>query len=153
MRKSTTPLNASAPCSVEPAPCSTSIESIASSGIGQIEIVMRGLAVVDAEAIQQHQGLLEGSSAQNQIRLSAARAALFQKDRGILAQQLLRRLQRERFVFNRQHHHRSGRLRQSLRFQAVAGERHEERVACPRRCQDASPAHNTVRWCGPSAAK
>src|ERR1035441_8044139 len=31
--KSATPLNASAPCSVEPAPCSTSIESIASSGI------------------------------------------------------------------------------------------------------------------------
>ena len=46
---------------------------------GQVQIVMRGLAVVDAKAIQQHQGLLEGSSAQDQIRLPAARAALSRK--------------------------------------------------------------------------
>jgi hypothetical protein len=70
---------------------------------GQVEVVMRGLAVVDAKAIQQHQGLLEGTSAQNHIRLSAARATLFEKDRRILTQQLLRRLQRKSLAFDRQH--------------------------------------------------
>jgi hypothetical protein len=48
----------------------------------------------------------------NQISLSAARAALFEKDRRILAQQLLRRLERESLALDRQHDDRSGRLRQ-----------------------------------------
>ena len=74
--------------------------------------MVRGLAVVDAEAIQQHQRLLEGSSAQNKIGLPAARAALLQIDRGVLTQQLLRRLQQEHLVFDRQYDHGSGRLSQ-----------------------------------------
>ncbi len=60
---------------------------------GQVEIVMRGLAVVDAKAIQQHQRLFKSSSTKNQVSLPAARAALFEIDRRVLAQQLLRRLQ------------------------------------------------------------
>ena len=79
---------------------------------GQVEVVMRGLTVVDAKTIQQHQGLLEGASTQNQVSLSAARAALFEKDRRILAQQLLRRFKRESLALDRQHDYRSGRLRQ-----------------------------------------
>src|ERR1035441_8575651 len=76
---------------------------------------MRGLAVVDAKAVQQHQGLLEGASAQNQINLSASRAALFEKDRRILAQQLLWRLQGESLAFDGQHDDGGGGLGQGHR--------------------------------------
>ena len=82
---------------------------------GQVEIVMRGLAVVDAEAIQQHQRLLKRSSTQDQVSLSAARATLFEIDRRVLPQKLLRRFQRESLSFDRQHHDRSGRLGQRHR--------------------------------------
>jgi hypothetical protein len=72
---------------------------------------MRGLAVVDAKSIQKHQGLLKSSSAQNHIRLSAAGAALLDKNRRVLPQQILLRLQRKHLCFHWQHQHGCRRLR------------------------------------------
>ena len=82
---------------------------------GQVQVVMRGLAVVDAEAVQQHQRLFECASAQNKVRLTPARATLLKEDRRVLAQQILRRFQREVFGSHRQHQNGGGRLRQRHR--------------------------------------
>ncbi len=58
----------------------------------QIEIVVRGLRIVDAEAVEQHQRLLETAAAHDDVGLPAARAALLKKNRGVFAQKILRRL-------------------------------------------------------------
>ncbi len=69
---------------------------------GQVEIVVRGLAVVDAEAIEQYQGLLKAASAQHEIGLRAAGAALFEKDGRVLAQKIERSFGGQLFAFERQ---------------------------------------------------
>ena len=74
-------------------------------GNGEVQIVVRGLAVVDAESIQQHQRLFKRAAAHHHIRLSAAGTALFKKNRRVLAQQVLRRLQRKNVCSHGQHQH------------------------------------------------
>ena len=76
---------------------------------------MRGLRVVDAEPVEQHQRLLKAASAKHQVGLSSAGAALFQKNRRVLAQKILRRLGGKRFCFHRQNFHGALRLGQRHR--------------------------------------
>ena len=52
---------------------------------------MRGLAVVDAKAIEQDERLCEAAAAQSDVGLRASCSALFQKNRGIVAQWIERR--------------------------------------------------------------
>ena len=79
---------------------------------GQIEIVVRCLRVINAEAVEQHQRLLKAAAAQHQVSLSAARAALFEKNRRVRAQKILRRLGGQRFSLHRQNLHGALRLGQ-----------------------------------------
>src|SRR5665213_4057933 len=79
-------------------------------GDGEVEVVVRGLAVVDAESIEQDQSLFEAAAAQDKIGLGAAGAALLEKDRGVLAKEIEWGFSGECFVFERKHHNGAGRL-------------------------------------------
>ena len=85
----------------------------------QIEIVVRSLRIVDAKSVEQHQRLLKAAAAQHHVGLPAARAALLKKNRGVLAQKILRRLGSQRLSLHRQNLHRARRL----------GQRHRRRRA------------------------
>ena len=76
----------------------------------QIEIMVRSLAIVDAEAVQEHQRLLEAAASQRQIGLRATGATLFEEDRGIAALWVERRGQRKRILPKRQNQYGAGRL-------------------------------------------
>ena len=78
---------------------------------GKIEIVVRGLRIVDAKSIQHHQRLLKAAAAQNNVRLRATGSALLQKHRRVLAQKFERRFSSQFLAFQRQHHNRTRRLR------------------------------------------
>lgn len=57
---------------------------------GQVEVVVRGLAVVDAESVEQDEGLLEAAAAQDEIGLAAAGATLLEEDGRVVAEKLER---------------------------------------------------------------
>ena len=67
-------------------------------GDGEIEVVVRGLAVVDAEAVEEHKRLFEAAATQDDVGLATAGAALFQKYGGVLAEEILRRFGGEPFA-------------------------------------------------------
>ena len=68
----------------------------------KVEIVVRGLAVVDAEAVEQDQRLLKAAAAQDEIGLRAACAALLKENGGVLAQEIERGFGGQLFAFERQ---------------------------------------------------
>jgi len=78
----------------------------------QIEVVVRGLAVVDAEAVEQDKGLLKAAAPQDEIGLAAASATLLKEDGRVLAEEFERRLGGEFLVFEGQYFHGAWRLGQ-----------------------------------------
>ena len=62
---------------------------------GEIEIVVRGLSIVDAEAVDEDEGLSEAAAAKDYIGLSAACTALFDEGGGIAAKKIEGRLYRQ----------------------------------------------------------
>ena len=83
-------------------------------GNGQVEVVVRGLAVVDAEAVEQDQSLLKAAAAQNDVGLGAAGAALLEKDRGVLTQKIVRGFGGELFAFEGKNLDRSAATRRAV---------------------------------------
>src|ERR1019366_9627732 len=84
-------------------------------GDGEVEVVVRGLAVVDAESVEQDERLLEAAAAEDEIGLRTAGPALLEEDRGVLAQEIERGFGGQRFLFQGQHDYGTGRLREGDR--------------------------------------
>ena len=84
-------------------------------GNRKIEIVMRGLAVVDTKSIEQDQRLLKAAAAQDDIGLRTAGAALLEKDGRVLAEKIERCFGGELFSFEGQYDDGARRLCQGHR--------------------------------------
>jgi len=80
--------------------------------MGRSRLWVRRLAIVDAKTIHEHQRLRKAAAAQGQVRLRAARAALFEENGRVVPQQIERSFRRECPAFDRQNEHGSGRFRQ-----------------------------------------
>ena len=53
---------------------------------GDVEVEMAGFGVVDAEAVEEDEGLLEGGAADGEVGLNAAGAAALKVERGVLTE-------------------------------------------------------------------
>jgi len=80
---------------------------------------VRGLGVVDAETVDEHQRLLEGASSDRNVGLQARRAALLDIDGGVSSQIIFYVLERERMFFGVHDHHRAGGLALSDRIEGT----------------------------------
>ena len=57
-------------------------------GDGDIEIQVAGLGVVDAEAVEEDEGLLEGGAAEGEVGLDAVGGAGLEVEGGVLAEEI-----------------------------------------------------------------
>ena len=57
-------------------------------GDGDVEVEVAGLGVVDAETIEEDEGLLEGGAAEGQVGLDAIGGAGLQVEGGVLAEEV-----------------------------------------------------------------
>ena len=69
---------------------------------GEIEIVVRGLSIVDAEAVDEDEGLSEAAAAKNYIGLSAACTALLDECRAVVTEEIERGLDQEEVWLDRE---------------------------------------------------
>jgi hypothetical protein len=57
-------------------------------GDGDVEVEVAGLGVVDAEAVQEDEGLLEGGAAEGKVSLNAVGGAGLEVEGGVLAEEV-----------------------------------------------------------------
>ena len=69
---------------------------------GDVEVEMAGLGVVDAEAVEEDDGLLEGGAAEGEIGLDAVGCAGLQVEGGVLAEEIYDAVGDERLVSRRE---------------------------------------------------
>ena len=55
---------------------------------GDVEVEVAGLGVVDAEAVEQDEGLLEGGAAEGEVGLDAVAGAGLEVEGGVLAEEV-----------------------------------------------------------------
>ena len=67
-------------------------------GDGDVEVEMAGLGVVDAEAVEEDEGLLEGGAADGEVGLDAVGGAGLQVEGGVLAEEVDDGVGEERLV-------------------------------------------------------